>query len=109
MLYEKSIEKIKKSSEIAIKNGADFIKTSTGKSKIGATSEAVRIMCKTIVQCNKKAGIKVSGGIRTLDDALLYKNIIFQEVGENWLTPELFRIGASSLYDNLLKDIHSYD
>lgn len=102
-------DEIKKSSEIAIHCGADFIKTSTGKSKIGATPEAVQIMCSAILGSNKKVGIKVSGGVKTLDDAILYKNIIFQAVGEKWLSPELFRIGASSLYDNISKDINSYD
>ena len=48
-----------------------------------------------------KIGIKPSGGIKTIDDALVYYNIIQEELGDEWLTPSLFRIGASSLYDQL--------
>ncbi|MCB9224406.1 MAG: deoxyribose-phosphate aldolase [Crocinitomicaceae bacterium] len=92
---------IKKASEIAIDNGADFIKTSTGKINVGATVPAARIMCEAIARSGKKVGFKASGGIRTYEDAMNYYRIVHEVLGENWLTPELFRIGASSLFDNL--------
>ena len=90
---------------IAIKEGADFIKTSTGKSEVGATLEAARIMCEEIkdwhTKTGKKVGFKPSGGIRTFEDAMSYYQIVEEILGEEWLNPKLFRIGASSLFDNL--------
>jgi deoxyribose-phosphate aldolase len=99
-------EDILVASKIAIEAGADFIKTSTGKTNIGATPEAVFIMCKEIkryyLETDVKIGIKPSGGIRTLDDAIIYYKIVKGVLGDKWLTPDLFRIGASSLYDHLI-------
>lgn len=93
-------------SKLAIHSGANFIKTSTGKSKTGATAEAAYYMC-TEIQSHFKAtgqkiGFKPSGGIRTLKDALVYYKIVNETLGEDWLTADLFRIGASSLYKNLI-------
>jgi deoxyribose-phosphate aldolase len=98
-------EQIKKAAEIAIDNGADFIKTSTGKSAIGATTEAATIMCDVIKNSGKTIGFKASGGIRTYTDAMNYFNIVNDILGEEWLTPKRFRIGASTLFDNLAKDL----
>lgn len=101
----KTEKSIKLASEIAINAGADFIKTSTGKTTQGASPEAVRWMCEVIkihhTTTGIKIGIKPSGGIKTIADAMIYYNIIREELGEDWLTPSLFRIGASSLYDQL--------
>lgn len=101
----KTEKSIKLASEIAMNAGADFIKTSTGKTTQGASPEAVRWMCEVIkihhTATGIKIGIKPSGGIKTIDDAMVYYNIIRDELGEDWLTPSLFRIGASSLYDQL--------
>lgn len=98
--------RIKKASELAIKGGADFIKTSTGKTSIGATPEAVFIMCNVIKAHYEKTGVQIgikpSGGIRTLDQALAYYKIIDAVLGKEWLSPVLFRIGASSLYTDLV-------
>lgn len=103
----KSAVNIKKAAILSIYSGADFIKTSTGKNYLGATPEAAFIMCETIKEYyklhNKKIGIKVSGGIKTVQDAILYYTIVKNVLGEKWLTPELFRIGASGLADNILK------
>lgn len=97
---------IGRAAELAIKCGADFIKTSTGKSEIGATPEAVTAMCKVVKthfeQTCKHVGIKVSGGVRTIDQAQIYVDIVKNELGEAWLKPELFRIGASSLAKDLV-------
>jgi len=102
----KTAENIKKASILSIYSGADFIKTSTGKSYSGATPEAVYVMCETIKEYNqlhkKKIGIKVSGGVRTVQDALQYYTIVKEVLGKDWLTPEYFRIGASSLTNNIL-------
>jgi deoxyribose-phosphate aldolase len=102
----KSAELIQKASEIAIETGADFIKTSTGKSAVGATPEAVEIMCRVIQQQYKKTGkqigLKPSGGIRQIDDALAYVQLVKDQLGDAWLHPDFFRIGASSLYDSII-------
>lgn len=101
---------IRHASEIAIQAGADFIKTSTGKSGIGATPEAVEIMCKVIknhyLQTGKKIGIKPSGGVRTIAQALSYIDVVERIIGSEWIHPDLFRIGASSLYDELIKEFN---
>lgn len=100
-------ENIHKASILAMYSGADFIKTSTGKRYPGATVEAVYTMCKAIKTyqaiTGKKVGIKVSGGVRTAEDAVRYYTIVKEILGEEWLTKELFRIGASSLVGDIEK------
>lgn len=102
----KTASQIRKASILAIYSGADFIKTSTGKCYTGATPEAVLVMCETIKEYyklhNRKIGIKISGGIRTVEDAVIYYTIVKELLGEEWLTPDLFRIGASKLGENIL-------
>jgi deoxyribose-phosphate aldolase len=103
----KTASNIKKAAILSIYSGADFIKSSTGKVYPGATPEAVYVMCDAVKEYyqmhNKKIGIKVSGGVRTAQDAVQYYTIVKEVLGKEWLTPELFRIGASSLIDSLLK------
>lgn len=86
---------------IAMQAGADFIKTSTGKVAVGATPEAVKVMCRAIKQyyelTDRQVGIKISGGIRTDEQAQEYYNIVSSELGEQWLTPSLLRFGRSSI------------
>lgn len=105
----KNSDQIRKASEIAIECGADFIKTSTGKSATGATPEAAEIMCEVIknhfTKTGKKIGFKPSGGIRTIEQALTYLEIVKRVNGENWIQPELFRIGASTLYDVVVAEL----
>jgi deoxyribose-phosphate aldolase len=102
-------EQIFKASMIAMDAGADFIKTSTGKTSISATPEAAFIMCKAIMDFYTETGIKVgfkaAGGIVTSADALTYYNIVRSCLGEEWLNNKLFRIGASRLANNILADI----
>lgn len=102
----KSQKDVAKAAEIAIAGGADFIKTSTGKVSIGATLEAVQTMCQVIknyeMRTNNKIGLKVSGGVRTYQDAVAYYQLIDSELGAAYLNPNLFRIGASSLLDDLI-------
>ena len=57
-------------------------------------------MCQQIKKSGKSVGFKASGGVRDFNDALIYSNIVKDILGNEWLKPELFRIGASSLYDN---------
>ncbi|GHS99302.1 deoxyribose-phosphate aldolase [Bacteroidia bacterium] len=103
----KTAVNIKKAAVLAMYSGADFIKTSTGKVYPGATPEAVYVMCEAIREYyqlhNRKIGIKVSGGVRTAEEAVIYYTLVKTVLGDEWLTPEYFRIGASSLAGNLLK------
>ncbi len=105
----KEPEAIRRASILSLFSGADFIKTSTGKEFPGATLEAVYVMCCVLKEYhkryNRRIGIKVSGGVRTAEDAVKYYCIISEILGKEWLTPQLFRIGASSLMDNLKKAI----
>ena len=104
---ELNAQQIQKSSEVAISSGADFIKTSTGKSSTGATIEAAEIMCGAIKTSNKNVGIKISGGVRTFDDAHAYASLIKDILSEDWIRKDRFRIGASSLFDQLIIDYNS--
>jgi deoxyribose-phosphate aldolase len=109
----KTIGNIAIASHYAIRSGADFIKTSTGKSDISATPEAVITMCLIIKDVFEntdsksayKIGIKPSGGIKTADDAILYYLIVKEILGEEWLNNKLFRFGASTLANNILSDL----
>ncbi len=104
-----SMTSVMKASILALYSGADFIKTSTGKSAVGATPEAVYVMAKAVKEYSRmygtRAGIKVAGGVRTAAEAVKYYTIIKEVLGEEWLTSEYFRIGASSLADSLLSAI----
>lgn len=98
-------ENIQKAAILAIYSGADFIKTSTGKGYPGATPEAVYTMCKVIKKYHditgERIGIKVSGGIRTAEEAVKYYTIVEAVLGKEWLNKNLFRIGASSLVEDI--------
>jgi deoxyribose-phosphate aldolase len=96
---------VETASRIAIEAGADFIKTSTGKSAVSATPQAAEIMLNAIKASGKPVGLKPSGGIRTLADAALYLDLADRIMGAGWAKPRTFRIGASSVYDALLTAI----
>lgn len=105
----KSPELIRNASLISMAAGADFIKTSTGKIDVAATPEAAVVMCQAIKdyydKTGRKVGFKAAGGVKTPQDAALYYTIVEQILGEQWLTTDLFRIGASSAANNLLSAI----
>lgn len=105
----KEVELIRKASILSLYSGADFLKTSTGKEYPGASLEAAYIMCQVLKEYYEKhgerRGIKFSGGIRTPEDAVKYYTLVKHILGEEWLNPELLRIGASSLVDSLQKEI----
>lgn len=105
----KSAENIKKASVLSLYSGADFLKTSTGKGYEGATLEAAYVMCSCIKDYYEKTGtmvgFKASGGVSTTEDAVKYYTIVKEVLGQEWLTNEYFRIGASRLANNLLSDI----
>ena len=105
----KTPELIRKASLVSMAAGADFVKTSTGKIDVAATPEAAVVMCQAIKdfynQTGRKVGFKAAGGVKTPQDAALYYTIVEQILGEEWLTTDLFRIGASSAANNLLSAI----
>lgn len=109
----KSLNDIRIASIIAMEAGGDFIKTSTGKIEISATPEAMYVMTEAIndyySKTKKKIGIKPAGGIATTDDALLYFAIVKNNLGDDWLNNKLFRIGASRLANNLIRDIQKLE
>ena len=100
---------IRDASILAIYSDADFIKTSTGKVYAGASPEAAYVMCSCIKEyyekTGKKVGFKAAGGVRSTEDALMYYAIVKEVLGEEWLDNNLFRIGASSLANNILADM----
>jgi deoxyribose-phosphate aldolase len=101
----KDAKLIETASRIAINAGADFIKTSTGKTPVSATPVAAEIMLNAIKASGRPVGLKPSGGIRTVDDAKIYLDLAERILGAGWATPRTFRIGASSVYDALIAAI----
>lgn len=102
----KTAAAVKEASILAMWSDADFIKTSTGKIYPGASLEAAYVMCESIKeyyqQTGRKVGFKAAGGIRTAQEAVQYYTIVKTVLGDEWLNQDLFRIGASSLANNLL-------
>ena len=109
----KTAANIKKASILSMYSGADFIKTSTGKEYPGASLEATYIMAQCIKEYYEKTGnrvgFKAAGGIRSTEDAVKYYTIIKEVLGEEWLTTETFRLGASSLANALLTSIAGHE
>ena len=105
----KTPELIYNASLLAMAAEADFIKTSTGKIDVAATPEAAVVMCKAIKEyydkTGRQVGFKAAGGVRTPEDAALYYTIVKEILGEEWLTTDLFRIGASAAANNILSAI----
>lgn len=106
----KSAENIMKASILSLYSGADFLKTSTGKGYDGASLEAAYIMATAIkeyeAKSNRKVGLKVSGGISTTGEAVKYYTVVKEVLGEDHLSKDYFRIGASRLANNLLDSIN---
>ena len=88
---------VARASKLAIDAGADFIKTSTGKSKTSATLDAVRTMLNAIKASDRAIGLKPSGGIRTIADARAYLALADEIMGPDWANARTFRFGASGL------------
>lgn len=93
---------IRRAADLAIGEGADFIKTSTGKVEVNATPAAVAVMLEAIAGGNRPVGLKAAGGIRTLADAAGYIAQADAAMGEGWATPATFRLGASGVLAALL-------
>ena len=101
-----SHEAIANASFLAMENGADFIKTSTGKVEVNATPVAAYVMCECIKKyyeaTGKKVGFKAAGGISSAMDAVCYYSIVSSILGPEWLNKDLFRFGVSRLANQLL-------
>ncbi len=98
---------------LAMESGADFIKTSTGKTSVSATPEAVYVMCRAIKDyydaTGEMIGLKPAGGMSVTDDALMYFTIVKDVLGDKWLNNKYFRLGASRLANALLTDMCKLD
>jgi deoxyribose-phosphate aldolase len=102
-------DNVRIASEIAMRAGADFIKTSTGKISPAATMPVTLVMLEAIrdyfYETGIRIGMKPAGGIRTAKQALAYLVMVKETLGDDWLTPDLFRFGASTLVNDVLMQI----
>jgi deoxyribose-phosphate aldolase len=101
-----TLDNVARASWLAMLAGADFIKTSTGKVSPAATPAVTHVMLTAVRDfaeaTGRRVGVKVAGGVRTAKDAIRYLVLVRETAGDEWLTPALFRIGASSLLNDLL-------
>jgi deoxyribose-phosphate aldolase len=100
-----TLTNVQKASFVCMMAGADFIKTSTGKEKVNATLPAGLVMARAIRsfagKTGNQVGLKPAGGINKAEQALGWLTLVEEELGYPWLNPRLFRIGASSLLDDI--------
>jgi deoxyribose-phosphate aldolase len=101
-----TLDNVARASWLAMLSGADFIKTSTGKVSPAATPPVALVMLAAVRDfaetTGRRVGVKVAGGVRTTKDAIRYLVLVRETAGPEWLSPALFRIGASSLLNDLL-------
>jgi deoxyribose-phosphate aldolase len=101
-----TLDNVRRASWLALLAGGDFIKTSTGKVAPAATPPVALVMMEAVrdfaAATGERRGVKLAGGIRTAKDAVRYLVLVKETAGEEWLTPRLFRLGASSLVNDLL-------
>ncbi len=107
-----SYDRIRKASLIAMAAGADFIKTSTGKEDVNATLPVSLVMVRALREYRELTGVDVgfkpAGGLKTAKDALNWFILMKEELGRDWLEPDLFRIGASSLLGDIERQIEHF-
>ncbi|SMG07057.1 deoxyribose-phosphate aldolase [Paracoccus sp. J56] len=105
----KTLTNVAKASHVAMQAGADFIKTSTGKEPVNATLPVSLVMLRAIRDYRDRTGFAVgfkpAGGLRTAKDALNWQVLMAEELGRDWLRPDLFRIGASSLLADIERQL----
>ncbi|MEE2888533.1 MAG: deoxyribose-phosphate aldolase, partial [Planctomycetota bacterium] len=106
-------DNIRRACRIALLAGADFIKTSTGKVSPASTRPVVLLMLEAVrdfyLDTGKLVGVKAAGGIKNSKDALRYLAMVNETVGDHWLTPAMFRFGASTLVNDLLMQLARLD
>jgi deoxyribose-phosphate aldolase len=104
-----SYDRVRQASSLAMAAGADFIKTSTGKIGVNATLPTALCMMEAVRDFHgdtgRAVGIKVAGGVRKAKDAIRYLVVLYETLGQDWMTPDRFRIGASSLLNDVLMQI----
>ena len=104
-----SYDEVRLASDLAMRSGADFIKTSTGKVAPAATLPVTLVMLEAIrdfyYATGRRIGMKPAGGIRTAKEALAYLAMLAETLGDAWMTPQLFRFGASTLANDVLMQI----
>jgi deoxyribose-phosphate aldolase len=104
-----TLDNVRFASELVMRAGADFIKTSTGKITPAATLPVTLVMLEAIrdyfYETGIRIGMKPAGGIRTAKESLAWLAMLKETLGEDWMTPELFRFGASSLANDVLMQI----
>ena len=104
-----TLDNVRKASDLAIRAGADFIKTSTGKVQPAATMEVTLVMLEAIrdhyYETGQRIGMKPAGGISKAKLAVQYLVMLRETLGNDWLTPDLFRFGASSLANDILMQL----
>jgi deoxyribose-phosphate aldolase len=102
-------DNVRRASLLAIAGGADFVKTSTGKVQPAATLPVVLVMLEAVSdvfeETGRRIGVKAAGGIRTAKQAVQYLVLVHETLGPDWLTPDLFRFGASTLLNDVLLQI----
>ena len=107
-----TLRNVAKASMVAMMAGADFIKTSTGKESVNATLPVTLVMLRMIREyygmTGHKIGYKPAGGISTAKDVLNYQIMMKEELGTDWLEPDLFRIGASSLLGDIERQLEHF-
>ena len=107
-----TLRNVARASAVCMMAGADFIKTSTGKEPINATLPVSLVMVRAIREYHEKTGYKIgykpAGGISKAKDALTYLSLIKEELGDQWLNPELFRFGASSLLGDIERQLEHH-
>src|SRR6201996_4105403 len=105
-----TLDNVRRASWLALLAGGDFIKTSTGKLTVSATPPVALVMLEAVrdfaAATGELRGVKLAGGIRTSKDAVRYLVMVNEVAGEQWLTPARFRLGASSLLNDLLLQRH---
>jgi deoxyribose-phosphate aldolase len=104
-----SLDAVRRASMLAMAAGADFVKTSTGKVQPSATIPVTLVMLEAIRDFHEATGIEVgmkpAGGIRTAKDAIRYLVVLNETLGVDWMTPDRFRFGASTLLNDVLMQI----
>jgi len=102
-------DNVRRASVLAMAAGADFIKTSTGKVQPASTLPVTLVMLEAIrdfhAQTGRAVGMKPAGGIRTSREAVAYLTVLYETLGPDWMTPDRFRFGASTLLNDLLMQI----
>src|SRR5690606_27109135 len=107
-----TLTNVARASAVCMMAGADFIKTSTGKEPVNATLGVALVMARLIRDYQERTGIKIgfkpAGGIRSAKQATEYLMLMKDELGDEWLSPHLFRLGASTLLNDIERQLEHY-